>query len=341
MLSHAYIFLGSPGAGGRELALALAQALACSQPAESGGCGICKQCRLILSHNHPDYTELIRLPKKKTILMRQIIGGKSTPVITESTSDDESSEDLDDESSDADDGASRHEKGLIDWISLSPYSASHKVAVIVDGDKIRAEAANALLKTIEEPPDKSILILLVENLAGVLPTIISRCQIVRLAPPPAAILIQSFLAAGLGELPARAMAWRGQLHDDNTAAFTQMDSRRGAARALLAVLKRGEGNVSEALEIIGKERVERETLKEIVEEMGLWLRDLCWLAGGGSTEEIANPDLLHELKADLAKYEGRDLVQAWQTVSEALRNIDANANLRLVLDELAIKLAKC
>ncbi len=137
------------------------------------------------------------------------------------------------------------------------------------------------------------------------------------------------------------MAWRGQLHDDNVATFTQLDARRGAARVLLAVLKRGEANVSEAMEIIGKEKVERETLREIVEEMGLWLRDLCWLAGGGSAEEIANPDLLHELKADLVKYEGRDLVEAWHTVTEALQKIDANANQRLVLDELTIKLAKC
>jgi len=215
------------------------------------------------------------------------------------------------------------------------------VAVIVDGDKIRTEAANALLKTIEEPPDRSILILLVENLANVLPTIISRCQIVRLAPPPMDTLIAAFRAAGQGELPARAMAWRGKLYDDIPAAHKVMDDARAAARALLSVLGKGEKSVSDALEIVGGSKLERETLRTIVEEMGLWLRDLCWSAGDGSTDEIANPDLLHELQADLTKYEGRDLVEAWQTVTEALRNIDANANLKLVLDELVIKLARC
>jgi DNA polymerase-3 subunit delta' len=337
MLSHAYIFLGSPGAGGRELALALAQALACSQPTETGGCGVCKQCHLILSGNHPDYTELGLLPRKKNILLRQIIGGKHETVKSETVDEgeDELEEDTDDE------GGSKHEKGLIDWISLSPYSSHYKVAVILHGDRIRTEAANALLKTIEEPPDKSILILLVENLAGVLPTIISRCQIVRLAPPPMDTLITAFCGGGLGELPARAMAWRGKLYDDVPTAFKMVDDARGAARALLAVLGKGEKSVSEALEIVGREKLEREMLRVIVEEMGLWLRDLCWLAGGGSTDELANSDLQRELKADGAKYKERDLVEAWQLISAALRSIDANANLKLVLDELVIKLAKC
>jgi hypothetical protein len=107
------------------------------------------------------------------------------------------------------------------------------------------------------------------------------------------------------------------------------------------VLGRGEKSVSEALEIVGREKLERETLRTIVEEMGLWLRDLCWLAGGGNSDEIANPDLEKELKADLTKYKDRDMVEAWQFTSAALRNIDANANLKLVLDELVIKLAKC
>ena len=106
-------------------------------------------------------------------------------------------------------------------------------------------------------------------------------------------------------------------------------------------MKKGDKNIGEALEVVGKEKLKREMLRNIVEEMALWLRDLCWLTSGGNANDLANPDLLVELDADLKKYDNRNLVEAWQLTSDALHSLDANANLNLVLDELAIKLAKC
>lgn len=144
--SHAYLFLGAPGAGKLDAAWALAQAFLCEQD----GCGACDSCVRVARHTHPDvhyYT-----PESTTgYLIAQT-------------------------------------RELLDDVPLAPIRAKAKVYIIDRAEQLRANTANALLKTLEEPPEGVMFILLGTSADVMLPTIVSRCQCVpfRLVSPAVA-----------------------------------------------------------------------------------------------------------------------------------------------------------
>lgn len=144
--SHAYLFLGAPGAGMREAALALAQCLVCPQ----GGDGSCDECIRVRHHAHPD-VHFIEPESATGYLVSQV-------------------------------------RAIISDVSLAPVRATCKVYVILNAGLLRGAAANALLKTIEEPPEGVFFILIARSQEVVMPTIVSRCQEVpfRVVSPEAA-----------------------------------------------------------------------------------------------------------------------------------------------------------
>ena len=304
-LAHAYILLGPGIAGGLELTVALAYALACEKSTPGGGCEACRNCDQITRGIHPDFITIS--PDGRQITIDQV-----------------------------------HE--LISWISMTPYRSSHKLAVLIEADTFnygQQEAANALLKTLEEPPSHSILILLVANLANLPDTIVSRCQIIRLSPPDPAQLMPGFIEAGLNQVQAQTLARRSEISDDPLSLWKLLEDSREAAHVFFIAATGKNKALAGAFTLIGKEKMERETLRRIAEEMGWWVRDLCWLSINGTEDDLTNPDQVLRLKEDLERLQGRDLVQCWQAITDASRKIPQNANLRLVLDELAITLNQC
>lgn len=155
-LSHAYLFAGPAGCGKKLFARALAQCLFCERfaDAELAACGECSSCRMMQAGTHPDFHLVRLLPGKKELLIGQFIGEVE----------------------------SRGREGLCHDIFLKPMAASRRFAIIDDADQLRMESANALLKTLEEPPERAVIVLIAENVDALLPTIRSRCQLVRFAP---------------------------------------------------------------------------------------------------------------------------------------------------------------
>lgn len=149
-LAHGYLFLGPAGVGKRLVARGLAQALFCRETNEKelAPCGHCPACKQVLAQTHPDLLE-IGCPEGKRELPIDLIAGAKDR---------------------------RGREGLCHDLSLRPMSASRRVAIIDDAERMNDESANALLKTLEEPPPGSILILLAADLEPILPTIRSRCQ---------------------------------------------------------------------------------------------------------------------------------------------------------------------
>ena len=133
-LSHAYLFLGAPGSGKSEAALALAQCIVC--PNE--GDGTCDECLRVRHRTHPD-VHIIEPESATGYLVDQV-------------------------------------RDIIDDVALAPVRAHHKVYILTNVGLLRREAANALLKTIEEPPAGVTFILIGRTVDAVLPTIVSRCQ---------------------------------------------------------------------------------------------------------------------------------------------------------------------
>lgn len=152
-LSHAYIINGEAGSGRRLLASALTKTLLCENRTPDGdACGKCKSCLQADSNNHPDIRFITH--EKASIGIDDI------------------------------------REQLINDISIKPYSSSHKVYIIPDANKMTEQAQNALLKTMEEPPEYAIILLLTENTQNLLPTITSRCITLNTQPLQKEVITQ-------------------------------------------------------------------------------------------------------------------------------------------------------
>ena len=187
-LGSSFLFLGPTGIGKRKFALKFAQALFCQQndSAQLQPCGDCPTCRQVLADTHPDL-HLIGVDRahgKRSIIKAQLVGGKKATAsessqILEPQTEHPSEVDtpaiaggFDIQSGDL----STYYHGLCYQLNLKPAQANRQIAIIDDADCMQDEAANALLKTLEEPPPGSVLILIASNPQKILTTIHSRCQ---------------------------------------------------------------------------------------------------------------------------------------------------------------------
>jgi len=142
-LAHAYLFKGPGGVGKQLFARTLAAAINCTENDGLKSCGHCGSCRKMEAGTHPDF--LLVSPEKGAIKIAQI-------------------------------------RELIKKLSFAPYEATTRVVLVEDVHSMRQEAANSLLKTLEEPPKNNILILTADSAGNILQTILSRCQTIPFYP---------------------------------------------------------------------------------------------------------------------------------------------------------------
>ena len=143
---HAYLFAGPPGLGRRTLAVRFAQALNCTQPPALGEfCGACRDCKQIAAMQHPDLAIVQAENEGGTLKVDQV-------------------------------------REVQHALSLKPYQSKYRVAFFLRFQEANDNAANALLKTLEEAPAYAVLMLTADNPEALLPTIVSRCEVLRLRP---------------------------------------------------------------------------------------------------------------------------------------------------------------
>lgn len=138
-LPHALMFAGPAGVGKREFAAALASRLLCSAADQEFACGVCKSCELIRSGSHPDLLRLSPDEEGKVIKVDQV-------------------------------------RAMIDRLHSTAQQGGYRVLVIHPAEEMNTASANAILKTLEEPGDETLIMLLVDQLGQIMPTIRSRCQ---------------------------------------------------------------------------------------------------------------------------------------------------------------------
>ncbi len=166
-LPGAILIHGPRGSGTFELANAFARSLLCSSPIEGAPCGECPECKLLEAGNHPDF-KLLLSEAEEAIHPLPWQKEEKTVTAKKSLSRQISIEQI---------------RSLSEFVSTSSRRGGRKVVLIYPADTMMADQSSALLKTLEEPPAGVIFLLVSDNLDSMLPTIRSRCQIVRVTPP--------------------------------------------------------------------------------------------------------------------------------------------------------------
>jgi DNA polymerase-3 subunit delta' len=187
-LAHGLLIHEDPGAGGLELARWIAQRVNCREPARAP-CGECQECRWIAADQHPDVTRLS--PE-----------GDSTQILIQSVRD------------------------LAADLSLTSHGRGYKIAIVSPAEAMNHFAANALLKTLEEPPKRTVVLLVTSQPSRLLPTLRSRCSRLRLAGPTREV------AAGFLEAARGAGPWAEALAATGAGPFTLLDADPAALAQL-------------------------------------------------------------------------------------------------------------
>lgn len=181
-VASAYLFAGPRGTGKTTAALTFAKGLLCSA-AEMVPCGTCRSCKMYEAKSHPDFVYVYvkdSLVQMIPDFTEEISELKGKPVKTLRVDE---------------------MRKIISALSMKSYMGGRKVCLIEETDSImRKETANAFLKTLEEPPGNTVIILISSNPAGLLPTIVSRCRQIRFVPMPPETLAP-LLEETLGTLP--------------------------------------------------------------------------------------------------------------------------------------------
>ncbi len=294
-LHHAYLFVGPEGVGKRTVAIALAKAIHCSNSA-GDFCGECIHCASIVDGNHADVRIIEPLAGKKEISIRQV-------------------------------------RDLERDLRYRSFTGKRKIAVIDPAALMNASAQNALLKTLEEPPDNSLMILVTPNAGALLPTLRSRCLRLSFAPLPRTEVV-GFLRAKYG-VPADDAEFLAAISMGSIGVALTLDQQAFIAKRriwtdLLASLKANDYRASiAAAEMLA---VNREEALEFLRWAESWYRDLLIHRVTDKPDDLVNLDILAQIERQSRQGGVDRSLAALARISSATAGIHRNLNRRMVLE---------
>jgi DNA polymerase III subunit delta' len=298
-LAHAYAFVGPPGVGRRLTAVAFAQAALC--PAR--GCGTCAVCRRVAAVQHPDCQVISPTPPRDN--------PKGAPMIR-----------------------IEQVRELQRTAALAPLEADRKVFVLDEAERMTLPTAQALLKTLEEPPPRTHLVLIVSNPLALPPTVLSRCQRVRFRPLAEGDLGPLLAARGM-ESGASALLARLTEGRPGVALTTDLDGLRARREVALALAAAPPARLGGALDGTPTDRA---TVAAHLELYWTWYRDALSLATGGSVALLVHADQEPALRALAGRLSVPALVVALRQVKVAWMALEVNVNPRLALETALLAL---
>ncbi|HSK20072.1 MAG TPA: hypothetical protein VK912_13050 [Longimicrobiales bacterium] len=331
-LPDSLLFHGPPGVGKQRLALWLGQLLLCSRPAAQAPCGECQSCRMAVRLEHPDLHWFFPLPRPKGA------GDRLSDALEEARAAELAARRSEPLRATTADGMAgiylAHVHVMLRSAGSRPAMGRRKVFVVGDAEALvpqeaSPEAANALLKLLEEPPADTTIILTAADPAVLLPTIRSRLLPVRVRPLPAAT-VERFLQkfADAAPLDAQRAARLAQGSIGRAVGFLPnkkdagpLEEIRAAARALLQASLAGTAAPRMAAALAESPAGARGTFSDTLEHLTLWLRDLA-VADAGADQVLINVDATDWLRSMAAKHPG-----AAAGVPAALRDVEATLQL--------------
>ena len=301
-VSHAYILNGERGSGKKLLANLFAMSLQCQDRDKDGdACGKCQSCRQALSGNQPD---IIRVTHEKPNTI-------SVDDIRRQVNED---------------------------IQIKPYQGPYKIYIIAEADLMTVQAQNALLKTIEEPPAYAVIFLLTENAEALLPTITSRCVMLKLrnikdtlirkylmetmhVPDYKADMCTAFAQGNMG----RAIMLASSDH------FNEI---REEAVQLLKYIN--EMDISEITKAIKKINTYKLEINDYLDIIMIWYRDVLLYKATKDMDKVVFKDQISYIqeRAKKSSYEGIELIL--ESLEKAKTRLKANVNFDLVMELLLL-----
>ena len=297
-ISHSYIFAGEPGSGKRLLAGIYAMTLQCEAGGENA-CGKCESCKRAIGKNHPDII-MVKHEKPNTISIDEI------------------------------------REQVVNDVDIKPYSSPHKIYIIPDAEIMTPQAQNALLKTIEEPPEYAVIMLLTSNIDGLLPTIRSRCVRLDLKVVDDG-LVKKYLMEHLHIPDYQAEIDASFAHGSIGKAKEAATSQEFAdiTQKALKILKYADSmEVYELTEAIKNLSSEKQNINDYLDIFQFWFRDVLMFK---ATREIDNLVFKQEInyireQASQRSYENLEkILEAFDKTKVRLR---ANVNTELALELL-------
>ncbi|MBI2859120.1 MAG: DNA polymerase III subunit delta' [Chloroflexi bacterium] len=311
-LSHAYLLAGPRHVGKMTLAMDLARAVNCDS--EDSPCGQCRSCQRVAHCMHSDI-HVVSLASSEAAR-----GKKRTEIGIEDI------------------------KEVIGQASLPPFEGKKKVFIVDGVERLSSEAANALLKTLEEPPQHVLFILLTVREQGVLPTISSRCQRLELKPLPRGEIEQLLAERGADEQSARLLSHISRGCPGAAIAWltspAEMERRRKELDSMAGVpfltFYERFGMAADWAKRFEQSREEREA---VIDRLVGWWRDILLLKAG-CPDEVTNLDYIDKLEAQSHLFEASEITSSLSAIQTAAGNITLNANTKLTLEFLMLSLPK-
>ncbi len=298
-ISHAYVINGERFSGKEFIANVFAMALQCEHPDGVEPCQQCHSCKQALSGNQPD---IIRVTHEKpnTIGVDDI----RTQINTD--------------------------------ISIKPYSSPRKIYIIQEGEKMTAQAQNALLKTLEEPPAYAVILILTTNMDALLPTILSRCVVLNMKPVRDD-LVKKYLMEELQIPDYKANVCvafaRGNLGKARQLASSEeFDHIKEEAVSMLKYVQDME--INEMLAAIKKIQEYKFDVEDYLDILAIWYRDVLLFKATNDANHLIFKEEIQYIKkcADRCAYEGiEDILKA---LDKAKSRLKANVNFELTMELL-------
>ncbi len=301
-LHHAYLFLGPEGVGKKTIALSLAMSTQCLESAHDF-CGRCDHCVRVQTGNHPDVRLVEPLAGKKEIGIQQV-------------------------------------RDLEKELSFRPFFGRKKIAILDPASLMNFSSQNAILKTLEEPPGDSLLILVSTSTGELLPTLLSRCLRLVFAPLPLELVANYLISKkGMNRQAAEGLAavTMGSLGKALTAdAAETMETRKKWAERLCALGQNDyRGAVAVAEELSGA----REESLRFLEWAQGWYRDVLVYRITGSSQGICNLDMMKNIEQQAAVLNSDRLLSLLSQAVTAAAKIQRNVNRRMALENFLLKVS--
>lgn len=299
---HAYLFQGEEGVGKEALARTFAAGLQCQSESADKPCKECVSCRQMESGNQPD---VIWVTREKASL-----------------------------------GVDEIREQLCNTMDIKPFSSPYKIYLVPEAEKMTDAAQNALLKTIEEPPEYGIVILMTSNISALLPTIQSRCLTMEFRPLSTAV-VESFVKehCQVPDYQARASAAFAQGNLGKAMRYAKSEDFIERKDHIISLLRHVEQmDLSEMLAVIKDLGTRKDEVRDYIDLMVLWYRDVLLFKATKDINQLLFQDEASYISREASHRSYEKIEEILQAFEKAKVRLRANVNFDITMELMLLTL---